>query len=92
MGSRSIVVRMVVSAGIDMTWKVGRQLILVGLVTAQTLLILQLRYRLIKAETCNVVFVRYLREIHGLRVNLDSIYKDGKKWVRDPHYSTESSH
>lgn len=69
-----------------MTWKVGRQLILVGLVMAQTLLILQLRLRIIKAETCNVVFVRYLREVHGINVNLDLIFRDGERWVSDPHY------
>lgn len=75
-----------------MTWKVGRQLILVGLVTAQTLLILQLRYRVIKAETCNIVFVRYLREVHGINVKLDLIYRDGQKWVNDPRYSDAHTH
>ena len=70
-----------------MTWKVGRQLILVGLVVGQTLMILQLRFRVIKAETCNVVFTRYLRDNHGINVNLDLIYRDGRKWVSDPRYS-----
>lgn len=75
-----------------MTWKVGRQLILVGLVTAQTLMILQLRLRVIKAETCNVVFVRYLREVYGLNIHLDNLYRDGRKWVSDPRYSVSHTH
>ena len=69
------------------TWKVGRQLILVGLVTAQTLLILQLRLRVIKAETCNVVFKRYLESNYGLKVSLDRLYEDGKKWTTDSRYN-----
>lgn len=75
-----------------MTWKIGRQLILVGLVTAQTLLILQLRFRVIRAETCNVVFVRYLRDAHGININLDLIYQDGQKWISDQRYSEVHTH
>lgn len=70
-----------------MTWKISRQIILMGLVTIQTLAILQLRFRLIKAETCNVVMVRYLREVRGININLDLLYRDGKKWIQNPRYS-----
>lgn len=73
-------------------WKVVRQLILLKLVVTQTLLLLALGYRIRKAETCNVVFVRYLREARGINVSLDRIYEDGKKWVSDPRYASDAPH
>lgn len=74
-----------------MSYKFIRQVILAGLVTVQTLMIFQLCYRTYKAEVCNVVFVRYLRDVRGINVNMDRIYEDGRKWISDPRY-TDSEH
>lgn len=75
-----------------MTWKVGRQLILLGLVVTQTAFLLALAARVEKAETCNVVMKRYLEWNYGIKVNLDRLYEDGKKWVRNPRYTEEHHH
>ncbi len=75
-----------------MTWKIARQIILVGLVTAETLLMLQISMRVRKAEVCNVVFKRYLESNYGLKINLDHLYRDGVKWVSDPRYDDSHQH
>lgn len=70
-----------------MTYKIVRQLILLGVVTAQTLLLLQLAARVEKAETCNAVFVRWMVYSRGVTINLDCLYQDGKKWIREERYN-----
>lgn len=70
-----------------MNYRIVRQVVLLGLVAGQTLLIIQLAARTEKAETCNVVFKRYLANVHGINVDLNLIYQDGKKWVNEDRYS-----
>ena len=75
-----------------MSYKIVRQIILAGLVTTQTLLILQLAARTHKAEVCNAVFIRYWYNRNGTVINLDALYRDGKKWVYDKRYNEEHVH
>ena len=65
-------------------YKLMRQLMLLGLVTLQTLIILNLHYRVRKAETCNVVFVTYFRDVYGITINLDKMYENARLWVGKP--------
>ena len=58
-----------------------KQLILLGLVTIETLFMLNMRYKLMKSEVCNRVFQIYLQENYGISVNLDVLYRSAIKWV-----------